>query len=152
MQQKINSVRTRMKDNNVDLIALGPGTHMKWLLGFNPSPDERPCMLLMGLENDAFLMPSVNAEDAMKRSDIKMFSWKDENGPEEALDEALSYTGSSNAKHIAIDEAMRSHFALILIDALPKPTYEFTNSTIGALRMRKDNDEYSNLKEECANR
>jgi Xaa-Pro aminopeptidase len=147
MQLKINSVRNRMKDNNVDLIALGPGTHMKWLLGFNPSPDERPCMLLMGLENDAFLMPSVNAEDAMKRSDIKMFSWKDENGPDEALDEALSYTGSSNAKHIAIDEAMRSHFALLLIDALPKPTYEFTNSTIGALRMRKDDNEYSNLKE-----
>ena len=48
MQLKINSVRNRMKDNNVDLIALGPGTHMKWLLGFNPSPDERPCMLLMG--------------------------------------------------------------------------------------------------------
>jgi len=147
MQLKINSVRNRMKDNNVDLIALGPGTHMKWLLGFNPSPDERPCMLLMGLENDAFLMPSVNAEDAMKRSDIKMFSWKDENGPDEALDEALSYTGSSNAKHIAIDEAMRPHFALLLIDALPKPTYEFTNSTIGALRMRKDDNEYSNLKE-----
>ena len=147
MQSKLDSVRVLMKENHVDLIALGPGTHMKWLLGFNPSPDERPCMLLMGLENDAFLMPSVNAEDAMKRSDIKMFSWKDENGPDIALDEALSYTGSSNAKHIAIDEAMRSHFALILIDALPKPTYEFTNSTIGALRMRKDDSEYSNLKE-----
>jgi hypothetical protein len=25
-----------MKENHVDLIALGPGTHMKWLLGFNP--------------------------------------------------------------------------------------------------------------------
>ena len=108
---------------------------------------DRPCMLLMGLENDAFLMPSVNAEDAMKRSDIKMFSWKDENGPNIALNEALSYIGSSNAKHVAIDEAMRSHFALLIMDALPKPTYEFTNSTIGALRMRKDDSEYSNLKE-----
>ena len=95
MQSKLDSVRVLMKENHVDLIALGPGTHMKWLLGFNPSPDERPCMLLMGLENDAFLMPSVNAEDAMKRSDIKMFSWKDENGPDIALDEALSYTGLS---------------------------------------------------------
>ncbi len=28
MQNKINSVRARMKDNNVDLVALGPGTHM----------------------------------------------------------------------------------------------------------------------------
>ena len=58
MQSKLDSVRVLMKENHVDLIALGPGTHMKWLLGFNPSPDERPCMLLMGLENDAFLTVS----------------------------------------------------------------------------------------------
>ena len=51
------------------------------------------------------------------------------------------------AKHIAIDEAMRSHFALILIEALPNPSYEFTGSTIGALRMRKDQAEFINLKE-----
>ena len=147
MSNKLSNLKNLMKKNKVDLLALGPGTHMRWLLGFNPYPDERPCMLLLGLEKDAFLMPSVNAEDAMKRSDIKMFSWNDENGPNKALDDALSYTGSSNAKHIAIDEAMRSHFALILIEALPKPTYEFTNSTIGALRMRKDDVEFDNLKE-----
>ena len=50
-------------------------------------------------------------------------------------------------RHIAIDEAMRAHFALIVIDALPNPTHEFTGSTIGALRMRKDQTEFINLKE-----
>ena len=42
---------------------------------------------------------------------------------------------------------MRSHFALIVIEALSNPTYEFTGSTIGALRMRKDQTEFINLKE-----
>ena len=147
MQHKINSLRDRMKDNNVDLVVLGPGTHMRWLLGFNTHSDERPCMLLIGKEKEAFLMPSVNAEDARKRSDIAINSWKDENGPEQALKEALVDIGENAAKHIAIDEAMRSHFALIVIEALPNPTYEFTGSTIGALRMRKDHTEYINLKE-----
>ena len=147
MQHKINSLRARMKDNNVDLVVLGPGTHMKWLLGFNTHSDERPCMLLIGKEKEAFLMPSVNAEDAKKRTDIAINSWKDENGPDQALKEALLYIGESSAKHIAIDEAMRSHFALIVIEALPNPTYEFTGSTIGALRMRKDQTEFINLKE-----
>ena len=147
MKHKINSLRARMKDNSVDIVALGPGTHMKWLLGINTHADERPCMLLIGKEKEAFLMPSVNVEDARKSSSIKMHSWNDENGPDQALKDTLSYIDSSNAQHIAIDEAMRSHFALLLIDALPKPTYEFTNSTIGALRMRKDDNEYSNLKE-----
>jgi len=147
MSNKLTNLRKLMKINNVELLALGPGTHMNWLLGFNPYPDERPCMLLIGKEKEAFLMPSVNAEDARKRSDIAMNSWNDENGPDQALKDALSYTDSSNAKHIAIDEAMRSHFALILIEALSNPSYEFTTSTIGALRMRKDQTEFINLKE-----
>ena len=147
MQHKINSLRDRMKDNNVDLVVLGPGTHMRWLLGFNTHSDERPCMLLIGKEKEAFLMPSVNAEDARKRTDIAINSWKDDDGPDQALKEALVDIGENAAKHIAIDEAMRSHFALIIIEALPNPTYEFTGSTIGALRMRKDHTEYINLKE-----
>ena len=147
MQNKINSVRARMKDNNVDLVALGPGTHMNWLLGFNPYPDERPCLLLIGKEKEAFLMPSVNEEGIREKTNIAMNCWKDENGQDQALKEALLYIGESSAKHIAIDEAMRSHFALIVIEALPNPTYEFTASTIGALRMRKDQTEFINLKE-----
>ena len=147
MQHKINSLRARMKDNNVDLVVLGPGTHMKWLLGFNTHSDERPCMLLIGKEKETFLMPSVNAEDVRKKTDIAINIWKDEDGPDQALKEALLYIGETNAKHIAIDEAMRSHFALIVIDELPNPTYEFTGSTIGALRMRKDQTEFINLKE-----
>jgi len=147
MQHKINSLRDRMRDNNVDLVALGPGTHMNWLLGFNPYPDERPCMLLIGKQKEAFLMPSVNEEGMRSKTDIPMRCWNDENGPDKALSEAIEFTGSSDAKHIAIDEAMRSHFALILLESLSNPSYEFTNSTVGALRMRKDDNEYSNLKE-----
>ena len=147
MSNKLTNLRKLMKINNVELLALGPGTHMNWLLGFNPYPDERPCMLLIGKEKEAFLMPSVNAEDARKRTDIAINSWNDEIGPDQALKDALEFTNSSNAKHITIDEAMRSHFALILIEALPRPSYEFTASTIGALRMRKDQTEFINLKE-----
>ena len=136
-----------MKMNNVDLIALGPGTHMNWLLGFNPFPDERPCMLLLGQEKEAFLMPSVNAEGVREQTKIPMHCWNDETGPEQALKEALSFTNTINAKHVVLDEAMRSHFALLLLESLSNPTYEFTASTVGALRMRKDKDEFVNLKE-----
>ena len=147
MQNKINSVRARMQDNNVDLVALGPGTHMNWLLGFNPYPDERPCLLLIGKEKEAFLMPSVNAEGVREQTKIPIHCWNDETGPEQALKETLSFTNTINAKHIALDEAMRSHFALLLLESLSNPTYEFTASTVGALRMCKDQNEFVNLKE-----
>ena len=147
MQHKINSVRALMEDNSIDLLVLGPGTHLRWLLGFSPAQDERPSMLLIGKEKEIFLIPSVNAEDVRRKTDIKINIWKDESGPDQALKEALLYIDESSAKHIAIDEAMRAHFALIVIDALPNPTHEFTGSTIGALRMRKDQTEFNNLKE-----
>ncbi|MDE2648849.1 MAG: aminopeptidase P family N-terminal domain-containing protein, partial [Paracoccaceae bacterium] len=50
MSNKLIKLRELMRINNVDLLVLGPGTHMRWLLGFNPYPDERPCMLLIGKE------------------------------------------------------------------------------------------------------
>ncbi|MDP7554413.1 MAG: aminopeptidase P family protein [Candidatus Thioglobus sp.] len=147
MNNKLTNTRRLMKANKVDLIALGPGTHMNWLLGFNPFPDERPCMLLVGQEKEVFLMPSVNAEGVREQTKIPMHCWNDEIGPEQALKDALSFTNTINAKHIALDEAMRSHFALLLLESLSNPTYEFTASTVGALRMRKGHDEYINLKE-----
>ena len=52
---KINSVRALMKDNSIDLLVLGPGTHLRWLLGFSPPQDERPSMLLIGKEKEIFL-------------------------------------------------------------------------------------------------
>ena len=145
--KKLNNLRHLMELNKIDLLALGPGTHMNWLLGFNPFPDERPCMLLVGQEKLAFLMPSVNAEGVKEKTNIPMHCWNDEVGAEQALKDALLSTGTATSKHIAIDEAMRAHFALLLIESLFSPSYEYTTSTIGALRMRKDHDEFVNLKE-----
>ena len=85
---KINSVRALMKDNSIDLLVLGPGTHLRWLLGFSPPQDERPSMLLIGKEREIFLIPSVNAEDVRRKTDIKINVWKDESGPDQALKEA----------------------------------------------------------------
>ena len=36
MSNKLSNLKNLMKKNKVDLLALGPGTHMRWLLGFNP--------------------------------------------------------------------------------------------------------------------
>ena len=147
MANKLENLRQLMKKNNVELLALGPGSHMNWLIGFNPFPDERPCLLSIGKNKEAFLMPSVNAEGVRDKSDISMICWNDEDGPEKALKDVLKYTDTSCARHIAIDETMRSHFALILLESLSGPSYEFTDSTIGTLRMRKNQKEYISLKE-----
>jgi Xaa-Pro aminopeptidase len=119
---------------------------MQWLLGFHPHADERPCLLLFGLERQAFLMPGLNAEGSREHTDIAFRTWADEEGPDAALTAALADVGATGAKRVALDETMRADFALLLLGALPGAEHRFAADTVGALRMRKDKGEYERLK------
>lgn len=144
---RLAALRSRMTETGTDLVALAPGAHMDWLLGFHPHPDERPCLLLVGPEKEAFLMPALNAEGSREMTDIAFHEWADADGPQCALDTALVATGTDRARGIALDETMRADFALLLLDSLPNSKRNFSDDTVGALRMRKDETEYRLLKE-----
>ena len=58
---RLDALRKRMTASGTGLVALGPGSHMQWLLGFHPHPDERPCLLLVAAGREAMLMPGLNA-------------------------------------------------------------------------------------------
>lgn len=143
---RLAALRRRMKATDTDLVAIAPGSHMDWLLGFHPHPDERPCLLLVGPEREAFLMPALNAEGTRESTDIAFHNWADAEGPDAALAAALDDVGASAAKRVGLDETMRADFALLLLGALPDATHAFAPETLGALRMRKDPAEFASLK------
>ncbi|WP_082366761.1 M24 family metallopeptidase [Ensifer adhaerens] len=141
------ALRAKMHETGSGLVALAPGSHMDWLIGYHPHPDERPCLLLIGPEKEAFLMPALNAEGTREHTDIDFYNWSDAEGPLEALTLALAGIGAEKPGRVVIDETMRADFALLLIDNLPDDTArDFTPETLGALRMRKDRSEYELLK------
>jgi Xaa-Pro aminopeptidase len=144
--RRLAALRERMRETGTDLVALGPGSHMQWLLGFHPHADERPCLLLVGPEREAFLMPALNAQGSREQTDVAFHAWADENGPDAALRTALADVGTADAKRVALDETMRADFALLLLDVLPGAEHTFSADTVGALRMRKDKGEYERLK------
>jgi Xaa-Pro aminopeptidase len=135
-----------MRRTGTDLVALGPGSHMQWMLGFHPHADERPCLLLVGPRKEAFLMPALNAEGSRENTDIEFHAWADEEGPHAALAAALEAVEAGNAGLVALDETMRADFALLLLDALPEAKHAFAADTVGALRMVKDESEVRALK------
>ena len=145
-KDRLAALRDRMRNAGIDLVALGPGAHMQWLLGFYPHPDERPCLLLVGPQTEAFLMPALNAEGSRERTDIAFHEWSDADGPKAALAAALSAVGGTQARSVALDETMRADFALLLLDALPEAAHRFMEDTIGLLRMCKDASEFAALK------
>ncbi|HZG27141.1 MAG TPA: Xaa-Pro peptidase family protein [Ensifer sp.] len=144
---RLAALRARMAETGTGLVALGPGSHMQWAVGFHTHADERPCLLLVAPEKEAFLMPALNAEGAREMTDIQFFEWADAVGPVDALKTALAAIGADAPGIVALDETMRSDFTLLLLDILPADTKRaFTPDTLGALRMRKDEQEYATLK------
>ncbi len=139
-------LRARMTETGTGLVALAPGSHMQWLAGFYPHPDERPCLLLVGPQKAAFLMPALNAEAARLGSDLPMFEWADADGPDAAFAAALEVVFPERQGRIVLDETMRADFAFLVADALPGQARAFTGDTLGLLRSIKDEDEYRRLK------
>ncbi len=146
VETRFASLRGGMRQASVQLVALGPGAHMQWLLDFHPHADERPCLLLIGPESEAFLMPVLNAEGSRERTDIAFHTWSDDIGPDHALADALTAVGGHEAASVVLDETMRADFALLLLGMLPNAAHRFTDDTIGRLRMCKDRAEFALLK------
>ncbi|MFD0916636.1 M24 family metallopeptidase [Pseudahrensia aquimaris] len=145
-EERLQALQGQMAKAGVDLTALGPGAHMQYLLGFAPHPDERPCLLLVSANGSTMLMPSLNADGSREHTDQSFHMWADADGPDTALKTALADIGAGNAETISLDETMRADFALLLKDHLPNARHVFTEATVGALRMCKDEDEYAVLK------
>ena len=78
---RIDRLRQRMTKEKVNLLALGPGAHMQWLLGFHPYPDELPCLLCLSQNGAAFLIPALNAEASRKSTNLPFYQWSDADAP-----------------------------------------------------------------------
>lgn len=143
---RLDRLRARMAATGTGLVALAPGAHMQWLLGFAPHPDERACLLLVGPDTAGFVMPVLNAADARQHTDLPFWDWADATGPQAALDAALQAI-APNPRRVSLDEAMRADHALLVLDGLPNVARGFAGDTVGALRMIKDAAELAALAE-----
>jgi len=149
MNSRLSRLQERMKTTGTDLLALAPGAHMRWLLGFIPHPDERLCLLLVSADKATFVMPSLNAADARQHTDLPFHEWADAEGPAQALAAALAQTGAG-ARKLSFDETMRADHALVLLDALPGIERGLAAAEIGALRLSKDADEIASLRDNAS--
>ena len=143
---RLYRLRTRMAEEGVDLVALAPGAHMAWLLGVTPHGDERPLLACITREHAGFLMPALEADSARQHTDLPFYTWVDDEGPTGALQRLLEDFRAGNAGSFVLDECMRADHAALVQDRLLNAKRQFTESTIGVLRMLKDEDEFDVLR------
>lgn len=136
----------------IDLIALSPGDNLRYLLGYTPHPDERPCYLVLTVSGEGlFLVPALNESQARAHSDLPVLSYADADGPAAALAELARRTGLAKANRVAVDDAMRADFLLLL--QRQAASAEFVPAgpdLVNPLRMRKEPAERERLRAAAA--
>lgn len=138
---RIARVQEEMRRAGVHLLAIAPTPNMRYLLGFAPFPDERPCALLLTPEAAALVVPELNADQVEARTGLRALRWSDAEGPRGVLAQALAGLGIGPQPVLAADDTMRADH-LILLQELARPRMTIpAGGLMGSLRIRKDPDE-----------
>lgn len=141
---RLNNVQARLAELGLNAVVLGPTDSMKYLYGFHPKPDERPCFVVVSAAGAALLMPELNAAEAKQYIAAPMYEYADEDGPHAALKQLFADLRVEPGK-IAVDEEMRTDFTLLVLGELPGSTPVLAETVIGYLRIRKDEAEIAEL-------
>ncbi len=151
MHTRLAALRALMRETGTDLVVLGPGGNQQWLVGFHTYPDERPALMLIGLQEEAFVMPALNADEARQHAAFHYEIWSDADGPDAALSTALRLVSPpAGIKRYALDETMRTDFSFLVMRHLSDAQASLSTHTIGQLRMRKTEEEYRLITENAA--
>jgi Xaa-Pro aminopeptidase len=150
MNARVERLQRVMGEAGVDLAVMGPGADMAYLAGARPHPDERLCLLLVGLERLALVVPALNADEVAGQTTLRLYTHADEDGPQAALAAALAAVGARGARSMAVEDGMRSDFTLTVLDALPGARAQRLSALLGPIRMRKDAAEVDALRRNAA--
>jgi Xaa-Pro aminopeptidase len=138
-ETQLDYLRAQMVDAHIDLVAVGPTTNMRYLLGFSPHPDERLCLLLVTASSAGIVVPALNADQLAEHTDLPLFRWADEDGPDAALRDALLAAGHGG--RLAVDGTTRADFILPLLEQVKVGGVLSAGSLFTPLRQRKSAEE-----------
>ena len=128
MDTRFNKIYQILEKNNLDAIALIPGSNFKYLTGGSFPLMERPTLFIITKTQNVAILPSLEV-DSFNQLDIhsKIISWHDKDGFNQAFKEASKVL--SDIKNIGVEEIINSH------------------KEISSMRLNKDQDEINILLE-----
>jgi Xaa-Pro aminopeptidase len=145
-QQRLQRIKTRMQEEGVDLLLLGPSADLFYLTGFDAHLSERLNLLVVPeTGTPSLVVPTLEAAligDA--RALVEVHIWSDHEDPA-AL--AASIIGSVEGKQVAVGNQLWSAFLLRLQQHLPNGAWREAAPLMRPLRMVKDETEIALMAE-----
>ncbi len=142
---RLSRLQAQMAKAGVDLVAIAPTPNMRYLLGFAPLADERPCVLLITCQGTRLVVPELNADQIEACTGMEAIRWTDDIGPQQALCDALSALGAGPGFVLAVDAAMRADALLLLQETINPQRCLSSAEIMSALRMCKSDREIEAL-------
>lgn len=145
---RLDRLRRAMTQTGIDLLAIPPSDDLKYLTGFSPHADERPCYLFIAENRGLFLVPDLNANQSERHIRQPFVTYGDAQGPARAL--AAARDQFRTPRKIGVGDTMRADALLLLQEVWREPAFIPASTILAPLRMRKAPDEISALRRVAA--
>lgn len=140
--ERVERVRARMQDLDVDVLLLSVGPELPYLTGYEAMPLERLTMFVLPVDGvGTLVVPELEAPRVIERPEV--FSPRSWSETEDPVDIVARLVGQ--APTVAIADRTWARFVLDLQLALPVATFRRATPVIGPVRAVKDSAEVAAL-------
>src|SRR3954465_872840 len=142
-KERMDRVRARMGERDVDALLLSLGADLPWLTGYTAMPLERLTMLVLPADGDAVLVvPRLEAPRVVERPGVfSIRPWGELESPVHVVAELVG-----NRRRLAISDRAWSTFLLQLQTLRPDAPGMVASKVTGPIRARKDAAEVAALR------
>lgn len=141
---RIVRAQQALRDRGVRALVAGPSADLRYLTGYDAPPLERPTLLVVPADADAFVvvpaLERLRAEAAV--ADAEIVTWEETADPYEIVRGRLRVNDGDT---IAAGDRLWAMFLLRLQDAFPGTRFVPASQVTRSLRLRKDHDEIDRL-------
>jgi Xaa-Pro aminopeptidase len=141
--ERIESLKVQMEKAGIDLVAITTAPNLRYFSGFVPHLDERFNALLVSQGEVVWVAPQLNREQIEAHVHFPLISWRDDEGPQNAIHQALQMLG--RPRSLGIDAAGRADFLLRLQEVARPQNSQSADAIIALLRQVKSADEIDQL-------
>jgi Xaa-Pro aminopeptidase len=146
-RERLERVRTAMKEQEVDVVALSVGPDLPWLIGYEAMAQERLTMLVVPADDDAELfIPSFEVPRVVERPGVfSIRGWTETEDPVRLVADKIGARGRA-----AVGDHTWSRFLVGLQRETPHTTWMAAGDVIGPLRAVKEPHEIQRLEAAAA--
>jgi Xaa-Pro aminopeptidase len=148
-EARLRDAARRLADAGGGALLVAPSPDLRYLVGYEPMPLERPTVLVVTAGAPPVLVvPTLErplAAAAPAAGDLELLDWRDDQDPYAIVASRITGAGT-----VFVGERIWGSHVLALQRAIPGATWASAAPIVGAMRARKDDTELATLRRAAA--